>query len=73
MPSGYAYLQFGVWWVFIEAARGPIHLSGPYRTRDAAEVALTALLSQRHENTKAARVCPQDNSSLRPAPESPPT
>ena len=41
MNNRYVYQQFGVWWVFAESALAqPIHLSGPYPTRDAAEKAL---------------------------------
>lgn len=69
MYSGYAYLQFGMWWVFIEATRGPIYLCGPYRTREVAEVALQDLLSHASRNTKAAAVFPRDNSSIRPTPD----
>jgi hypothetical protein len=44
MNDGYVYEQFGVWWVFIEPTqRGPIRLSGPYRTREHAEDALASL------------------------------
>ncbi|GMU91921.1 MAG: hypothetical protein AMXMBFR4_09790 [Candidatus Hydrogenedentota bacterium] len=39
--TGYVYELFGVWWVFWESrAPGPIHMKGPYRTRDQAEAAL---------------------------------
>jgi len=44
MNDGYVYEQFGVWWVFMDAdRRGPIQLSGPYRTRGRAEAALDSL------------------------------
>lgn len=45
MNSGYVYEQFGVWWVFMDAGtRGPIQLSGPYRSRELAEAALASFL-----------------------------
>ena len=41
MTHGYVYQQFGVWWLFVEGARPtPIHLSGPYRSREEGEAAL---------------------------------
>lgn len=41
MKSRYVYQQFGVWWVFTESTMpGPIQLSGPYPSREAAEEAL---------------------------------